>query len=626
MKPSIVTDDISAQDCRPPLTTLAGRVNDLARYEAPIDDILDALNQVGLGQLLALPAFRHVEPETVQQAVSEFGRFSEKVIAYTDVVGDLNGCQLNLTTGTVRTPAGFRQAYEQYVEGGWTAVTFPAEYGGAGFPALVGMAFQEMLASANLSFSLNPALTQSAIELLLKWGSDEQRSTYLPNLLSGRWSGTMNLTEPEAGSDLGGVQATASRDDEGRWRVSGTKIFISWGEHDLSENIVHLVLARIPGGPPGSKGISLFLVPKFLPLPDGSLGDRNSVRCLRLEEKLGIHASPTCVMQYDRAVSELVGEPHGGIQAMFTMMNAARLSIGLQGTSVAERSFQQAYRYAQERRQGQGSHIVLPARSPLVDHPDVRRMLLSMRTSTVATRLLVYTATYYRDLAHHSADTSVRESAQGYVDLLTPIAKAWSTDLGLASASTGMQVLGGIGYLEETGMAQRLRDSRIAPIYEGTNGIQAIDLVTRKLAAHGGKWVASLLGEIVATTSVGSGTPELRESRLICSDAVRILEATIHQLVARLGKDPDDALAGAYACLEMFGLTIGGWLLLGRAERALAAKSRNVAAVVAESEILRHRTRRTSGRAGSPGSKWVGSPRSSALTLDRARRPIGGLP
>jgi alkylation response protein AidB-like acyl-CoA dehydrogenase len=407
----------------------------------------------GLDDLLTLAPFDHVDSATVEVALSEFGRLAEEVLAPTDRPGDLTGSTLDASSGTVHVPEEFHKAYGQFVDGGWAALAFPLEWGGGGFPALVGMAIQEMFASANVALSLNPALTQSAIELLLHWGSESQKRRFLPRLLAGAWSGTMVLSEPGAGSDLGEIRTEAEADGD-RWRLTGTKVFISWGEHDLTANIVHMVLARTPGAPTGTRGLSIFLVPRLLLDVAGEPSTKNAITCTRVEEKLGLHASPTCVLEFDRAEAELVGPLHGGMRAMFTMMNAARLSIGLQGPSIGESAYQQALDYARTRRQG-AAPAAGPARALIVDHPDVRRMLLTMRVLTLASRMLVYSATGYRDVARHGTDEAARAAAQEYVDLLTPVAKAWSTDAGVAVASLGIQVLGGVGYIEETGMAQR---------------------------------------------------------------------------------------------------------------------------------------------------------------------------
>jgi 3-(methylthio)propanoyl-CoA dehydrogenase len=554
------------KSARPVLSPHAGGLSD---YEAPIDDILLALEVAGLDEVLTLPSFSEVDQDTVEIALKEFARFVQDVVGPTDRIGDIEGSVLDSSDNSVRTPTGFRSAYAQYVDSGWGAVQFPALYGGGGYPSLVGIALQEMMASANVALSLNPVLTQGAIELILAWGTEDQRSRYLPKLLTGEWCGTMNLTESEAGSDLGEIRTLASCDDEGHWRISGTKVFITWGEHDLASNIVHLVLARTSGAPAGTKGLSLFLVPKVTVEADGTFGAPNAVRCIRVDEKLGIHASPTCVMEFDDAIGELIGDEHGGIKAMFTMMNAARLSIGLQGPSVAERAFQHAYRYAKQRTQGRALGVKPPNRSELVDHPDVRRMLLSMRTLAMAGRLLIYTAAGYRDVARCGLTPETRARAHAYVDLLTPIAKAWSSDSGFAATSLGIQVLGGAGYVEESGMAQRLRDSRIGPIYEGTNGIQAIDLVMRKLPRDNGRWIHEILEDIADTArNPQVGASPLKGSYLHLLNSIANLQAVTEQLLRRIDDAPDDVLAGATSYLELVGLTLGGWLMIKRAERA----------------------------------------------------------
>lgn len=537
-------------------------------YVAPTEDIRLALDVAGIDDLLALPHFAGIDRDSVDFAVEEFGRFAGEVIAPTDRVGDLEGSHLQ-ADGTVRTPTGFKEAFASYAEAGWGAIQFPTDVGGGGLPSLVGLAVQEMLMAANMSFSLNPILTQSAIELLLAWGSEEQRGRYLEKLVTGEWTGTMNLTEPEAGSDLGEVITTATQDAEGHWRVSGTKIYITWGDHDLTENVIHLVLARIPGGPPGTKGLSLFIVPKVLVTEDGALGQPNSLRALRLEEKMGIHASPTCVMEFDQAIGELVGEEHSGMRSMFTMMNAARLSVGMQGAAVADRAYQQARIYASVRKQGRAEGVRPPASSAIIDHPDVARMLISMKTLGQAARQLIFAATAQRDLAEHATTEEARVTAQGRVDLLTPIAKAWSTDAGVTAASTGIQVFGGIGFVEESGISQRLRDIRIAPIYEGTNGIQAIDLVLRKLPSAGGAHITALLDEIDATVAAAKAGTALGESYTILGEAAAAARHAATTLISWIGERTQDVLAGATVFQELLGLTITGWLMVQRAELAL---------------------------------------------------------
>lgn len=552
-------------------------------YVAPIDDIMLALDVAGLDGLLSCEGFRDVDRGSIRLALGEFGRIAADVITPTDRVGDRVGANLDTTTASVRTPDEFHKAYEHYVDGGWGALPFPSVFGGGGLPGVVGLAIQEMFASANMALSLNPVLTQGAIESLLQWGSDEQRSLYLPRLIAGEWTGTMNLTEPDAGSDLGEIRSFGSLGPDGTWRVTGTKVFITWGEHDLAENIIHLVLARTPDAPPGTKGLSLFLVPKFVVGDAGGAGSRNSVKCLRLEEKLGIHGSPTCVMEFDQARGELVGPLHGGMRAMFTMMNAARLSIGIEGPAIGERAFQAAWRYAADRRQGRAEGVAPPVQSPIIDHPDVRRMLLTMTSTTQAARLLLYTARAFADQAQHAPVDGDRRRAQQFADLLTPAAKAWSTEVGVAAASLGVQVLGGSGYMEEFGMAQRLRDVRIAPIYEGTNGIQAIDLVTRKLPRDDGRWVHEILATIASSLakdrSPNSGDDAAREA---LSTALATLTASTEWMLSRLASQPSDAVAGASAYTELFALTVAGWLMMRRADVAASQGFPDLTRVVGE--------------------------------------------
>lgn len=540
-------------------------------YRAPVQDILLALDVAGLERVLALAAYAHVDRSTLVSALEEFGRFAAEVIAPTDRIGDLDGAHLDPEPRRVTTPAEFHTAYRMYVDGGWGALPFPTRFGGGAFPSAVALALQEMFASANLALSLNPVLTQGAIEALLRWGDADQQERYLPHLLTGRWSGTMNLTEADAGSDLGAIRTTARHDGALGWRVSGTKQFITWGDHDLAENIVHLVLARTPDAPAGTKGLSLFVVPRRILSSSGLPGAENAVRCTHVEEKLGLHGSPTCTMVFDEAYGELVGPRHGGMRAMFTMMNAARLSIGVQGPAVAERAYQQAHAYATGRvqgrvRDGEGSR---PAR--LVDHLDVKRMLLLMRTGTQASRALLFATALFGDLATHGDHPDDRERARQFADLLTPVAKAWSTDLGFASASLGVQVLGGAGYIEETGMPQRLRDARIGPIYEGTNGIQALDLVTRKLGRDGGRWMRELLHEMGGSPPPPrSPTDPLSAAYRIYDRSLGCLASTTEWMLAKLDASPDDAIAGAGAYLELVGVTVGAWLMLRRAAIAAA--------------------------------------------------------
>ncbi len=541
----------------------------MADYVPPLRDIRFVLEHVvDLPSLSKLAAYQHADPETVFGVISEAGRFLAEVIAPLNRVGDTVGCSVD-AGGQVATPPGFRDAYRQYVDAGWGAVPFDQEFGGGGFPWLVAIAVQEMMTSASMGFSLCPLLTQGAVDMLTQFGTPEMHATYLEKMVTGEWTGTMNLTEPEAGSDVGALRTRAVPHEDGTWRITGQKIFITFGEHDLADNIVHVVLARVPDAPPGTRGISCFVVPKYLVNPDGSLGARNDVRCVSIEHKLGIHASPTCVMSYGDsggAVGYLIGDANRGMRYMFTMMNTARLSVGLEGLAISERAYQDALRYAQQRRQGRHVDAAALESSPIVEHPDVRRMLLTMKASIEAMRGLLYTNAVSIDLARHHDDSDVRAARQELVDLLTPVCKAWCTDLGVTVTSLAIQVHGGMGYVEETGVAQHFRDSRIAPIYEGTNGIQAIDLVTRKLPMRGGRVVKDLLAQMDALdgelAGAGSGLGGIRAGLVIGVGTLRQATDWI------LGAAPEDALAGATPYQTVFGLVAGGWLL---ARSALAA-------------------------------------------------------
>jgi 3-(methylthio)propanoyl-CoA dehydrogenase len=540
----------------------------MSEYSAPLDDMRFVLDHVvDLAGLAALPGYEHADPETVFGVLEESGRFFAQEFGPLNRVGDTQHSRRN-GDGSVTTPEGFARAYRRYVDAGWAAVPFPPEYGGGGFPWLVTIAMQEMLTSANMALSLCPLLTQGAIDMLLHYGSEEQRETYLPKMVTGEWSGTMDLTEPQAGSDVGALTTKAVPVDDGSWRITGQKIFITYGEHDLADNIVHLVLARVPDAPPGTRGISCFIVPKFLVNDDGSLGERNCLECVSLEQKLGINASPTCVMAYDGAVGYLIGEPNEGMRYMFKMMNNARLSVGIEGLSLGERAYQQAVAYAAERRQGRAPGAPAGESSPIIDHPDVRRMLLTMRAYIEALRCLAYLNAESLDLAKAHPDQAVRTTRQELADLLTPITKAWGTDLGVELTSLAVQVHGGMGYIEETGVAQYYRDARIAPIYEGTNGIQAMDLVGRKLPMRGGGAMSDFLAGIAATADELAGSGDVLAAigkRL--ADAHATLNQTTDWLMAGLA-DPNIAQAGATPYLRMCGMVTGGWLL---ARSALAA-------------------------------------------------------
>ncbi|MYJ41064.1 MAG: acyl-CoA dehydrogenase [Acidimicrobiaceae bacterium] len=540
----------------------------MSDFRVDLDEISFNLRHVAdLDGLAELEAFEHVEADVVDQVLAVAARFAEEVIAPLNRVGDTEGAR-RLDDGSVATPTGFREAYRSYVEAGWGALSIDPEYGGGGFPHLVGLAVEEMFTSACMSWSLCPLLTQGAINMLSAHGTDEQKALYLPQMASGDWTGTMNLTEPQAGSDLGAVAARALPQPDGSYRLHGTKIFITYGEHDLADNIVHLVLARTPGAPPGTRGISCFLVPKHLPAAGGSPGARNDLLCVSIEHKLGIHASPTCVMSYgdgEGALGFLVGEENGGMRAMFTMMNHARLSVGLEGVAIAERSYQQALAHAHERRQGRAPGAPAGEPSAIIDHPDVRRMLLDMRSSISAMRGLAYRNAEAIDRASHESDASQRQSADEQAALLTPLSKAWATDVGCELVSVGLQVHGGMGFIEETGSAQHYRDARIAPIYEGTNGIQAADLVGRKLSTRDGGVVRDHLAQIRTTAEALDGCGDLAPVQPHLEAAVEAA-GTATEFLLEAG--PVARLAGADAFLRMLAVTTGAAAL---ADGALAA-------------------------------------------------------
>jgi alkylation response protein AidB-like acyl-CoA dehydrogenase len=543
-------------------------------YVPPLDDIRFALTHMaGLEQIARLPGCEAATPDLVDQVLEAAGKFAANELAPLNATGDRERARLE--NGAVRTPKGYKEAYRKFVEDGWHGLPFPQEWGGQGLPWSVAVPVWEMWHSANFAFCLCPILTQAGVELLLHHGTAEQRARYLPKLVSGEWTGTMCLTEPQAGSDVGALRTRAVRDGD-HYRISGTKIFITFGEHDYTENTIHMVLARTPDAPPGTRGISLFLIPKFLLDPDGSVGPRNQVRCVSLEEKLGIHASPTCMMSFGDdagAIGYLVGEEHGGMRAMFTMMNNARLQVGLEGLAVAERAYQAALVYARERVQGRrlSGGEERPAR--IVEHPDVRRMLMTMKTQIEAMRALAYTAAGALDRAEREPDPTARAAAEGRIALLTPLVKAWCTDVGFEIASTALQVHGGMGYIEETGVAQLLRDARIAMIYEGTSGIQALDLVGRKLKTANGRLPAALFEELRGDLAAldAAGEPVLRRG---LADALGALEQATSWLQAEHDNDPDAAAAGATPYLRLFATTLGGFLL---ARSALAARGGELA-------------------------------------------------
>jgi alkylation response protein AidB-like acyl-CoA dehydrogenase len=537
----------------------------MTEYTPPLADIDFALHHVAdLDELAGFAGFGHADSESVAAILGEYGRFLSEQVAPTNRIGDVE--QSHWDDGVVTTPKVFKDVYHQYVEAGWGAVPFDQGFGGGGFPWLVGVAMQEMLNSANMAFGMAPLLTQGAIDAIIAHGDEHLRQTYLPKMITGEWTGSMNLTEPDAGSDVGNVRTKAVPADDGTYRITGTKIFITFGEHDLTDNIVHLVLARLPDAPPGTKGISCFIVPKFFVDDDGTPGERNDVVCQSIEHKMGIKASPTCVLDYgsagEGAVGWLLGEPNAGMRTMFTMMNNARLGVGLEGLGLAERAYQQAVAYANERQQGRAVGTPAGTRSLIIEHPDVRRMLLTMKACIEALRALCYFDAFHIDVAHHHPDEAERTASSELVELLTPMCKGWGTDLAVELTSLAVQVHGGMGYIEETGVAQHYRDAKITQIYEGTNGIQAMDLVGRKLGLRGGAVFGDLLARIRATAhdleAIG-GQAAAIAARLV--EAAGEVEGAAGWLAEHGLSDVDDALAGATPFLTMCSRLVGGWLL-----------------------------------------------------------------
>jgi alkylation response protein AidB-like acyl-CoA dehydrogenase len=546
-------------------------------YAAPLADMRFALEETaGIVEVAGLPGYEAADPDLATAILGEAAKFAEGELTPLNQPGDRTGSILE--NGIVRTPAGFREAYARYVEGGWSGLCADPAHGGQGLPLALAAPVSEMWNSGCMAFALCPLLTLAAIELLQTYGSEAQQQLWLGPLVRGEWTGTMNLTEPQAGSDLGALTTRAVPVEASEWgdayRIAGQKIFITWGDHDLAPNIVHLVLARTPGAPPGSRGISVFLVPKFLPGGDGGPGPRNGVRTLSLERKLGIHASPTCVLAYEDAIGWRIGEENRGLEYMFTMMNNARLNVGLQGVAIAERAYQEARDFARTRIQGRP--LGAPAGAgplPIIHHPDVRRMLLWMRAATEAMRALAYYTAAQTDRARRHPDREARRRALYRAELLIPVVKAWCTDLAVAVASTGLQVHGGMGYIEETGAAQHLRDARIAPIYEGTNGIQANDLVGRKLARDRGAAAAALIAEIDETLAALDQARRPDHSDLSAiRQALRRGSLALKTATCRIVEtEPAKAAAGSAPYLEMLGIVAAGWLL---ARQALAAARR----------------------------------------------------
>jgi alkylation response protein AidB-like acyl-CoA dehydrogenase len=523
----------------------------------------------GLAQIAALPGYEEATPDTVAAVLEEANRFAADVLDPLNASGDREGARL-LPDGSVKTPEGFKAAYRKFIEAGWNGINKPADYGGQHLPQLVAAAVEEMWHAANMAFDLCPLLTQGAIDAIELVGTDDQKSRYLPHMVSGEWTGTMNLTEPQAGSDLAAVRMRAEPQPDGSWKLFGQKIFITYGEHDFAENIVHLVLARTPGAPEGVKGISLFVVPKFLVNADGSLGARNDVHCVSLEHKLGIHASPTAVLAYGDhggATGYLIGEQNRGLEYMFIMMNQARFSVGMEGVGLSERAYQRAVSYARERVQGRpvgGEKTAKPA--PIIEHPDIRRMLMTMRAYIEAMRALGYVTAAAIDNARHAAGAALRSQHQAFVDLMIPVVKGWCTETAQEITYLGVQVHGGMGFIEETGAAQYYRDARIITIYEGTTGIQASDLVGRKTARDSGATANLVAAQIdkVAAHLASHTDPSLNAIGLRLAAATAALQSAIDWMVSTSAANARTAYAGSVPYLKLWGIVAGGWQM-GRA-------------------------------------------------------------
>ena len=536
----------------------------MSTYHAPLPDMEFVMNELaGLPQVATLPGFEDATSDTVAVVLEEASRFASEVLDPLNASGDRQGANL-LPDGSVQTPEGFKAAYQQFVAGGWNGVNKPAEYGGQHLPQLVAAAIEEMWHAANMAFDLCPLLTQGAIDAIELVGTPEQKARYLPQMVSGKWTGTMNLTEPQAGSDLAAVRTRAEPQGDGTWKLFGQKIFITYGEHDFTDNIIHLVLARTPDAPAGVKGISLFLVPKFLVNDDGSLGARNDVHCVSLEHKLGIHASPTAVLAYGDhggAVGYLVGEENHGLEYMFIMMNQARFSVGMEGVGLSERAYQRAVAYARERVQGRpvGNETAMKA-APIIEHPDIRRMLMTMRAYTEAMRALGYVTAAGIDNARHGGEPQ-RKSHQAFVDLMIPIVKGWCTETAQEVTYLGVQVHGGMGFIEETGAAQYYRDARIITIYEGTTGIQANDLVGRTTARDAGATANLVAAQIdkVSAHLASHADPSLNAIGLRLAAATAALQNTIDWMVSTSATNARTAYAGSVPYLKLWGVVAGGW-------------------------------------------------------------------
>ncbi|WP_411816246.1 acyl-CoA dehydrogenase [Hyphococcus sp. DH-69] len=541
-------------------------------FQTPIRDMRFLLDHAaGFGVLEKTGAYPELSEDLVAAILEEMGKFCDQVIAPLNEVSDREGAVLE--NGVVRTSPGYKEAYQQYVEGGWSSLAFPEEFGGQGLPSTLAVALVDALNAACMSFAIGTTLTTGAVKAILHAATDEQKKLYLEKMVTGEWTGTMNLTEPSAGSDLSAVRAKAEPVGDGTYKISGQKIFITYGDHDMTDNVIHLVLARLPDAPEGTAGISMFLVPKFHVNEDGSLGARNDAHCIKLEEKMGLHGSPTCVMAFGDngdCIGTLLGEENKGLRNMFVMMNSARLDVGMQGVGIAERGYQRALAYAQDRKQGRAPGVKSGEMIAIYEHPDVQRMVYSMKALTDASRAICYANAVAYDLAHSSPDEETRQKAKALEGLLTPISKAWSTDRANEVTSIGVQVHGGMGYIEETGAAQHMRDARIAAIYEGTNGIQAIDLVGRKLQGDGGAAVKDFIAEVRSEAKLleAANRDDLTHIGARLLAAADALTASTEWLLDAAGKDQAAVLAGATPYLKQFGNVAGGYYLARGAKAA----------------------------------------------------------
>ena len=553
-------------------------------YKAPLADIRFTLEKFcGLSDIFAMPKFADADASVVPDMLAEAARFFEERFAPLNAVGDTVGSVRN-EDGTVVTPPGFKEAYAAYVEAGWGTLGFDPGFGGGGFPWIVNIAIQEIMNSANMALTMAPLLTQGAIDAIMHHGDEIQKMTYLPRMISGQWTGTMNLTEPDAGSDVGAVRTRAVKQADGTYLITGTKIYITFGEHDMAENIVHLVLARTPDAPAGTKGISCFIVPKHMVNADGSLGARNDVKCVSIEHKTGIRASATCVLSYGDeggATGYLIGEENHGMAYMFTMMNQARLGVGLEGLALIERAYQQALQYSVDRRQGRAPGAPAGESSQIVHHPDVKRMLLTMKSTIEALRRLIFWNAACLDIAAHHPDASEREKAADMAALLTPLSKGWGTDMAVEMTGIAVQIHGGMGFIEETGVAQHWRDSRITTIYEGTNGIQAMDLVGRKLGMKGGAVVLGLFDEIDAIDARLAAHPALAASRAGLAGALNAVRGTTQWIMEHAGNQVD-VLSGATPFLRQVSTLVGGYCMAKSALLALEADDLDADTVTAK--------------------------------------------